>query len=284
MKTKSLLITMLCAVAMTMNAQEPAKTYDFANLTDAQKAELAAGVDNGFWKMDNGIYKSGVRIGKNKKPVDYTNIAKLGGEPLRKAEKEELSFAKGLLFAVYLDTSKECKGIYPSEDTNLGNIWFNVDNAQEFKNALQLNATNVAIIIPGLKKGMKVSVRYRSTTSNQNRYLNGFNFEDGHTFVAPTDAEPGKTDHTGEGTVAADGAAWVTSTAGIFVYDITVKDVSGNVLSIDELNVLTGIDEITAKTMKADSKVYDLNGRYMGNGLNALQRGIYIVNGRKVVK
>ena len=282
MKTKSLLITMMCAVAVTMNAQETTKTYDFANLSDAQKAELTAAVNDGSWKLDNNIYKSGQRIGKNHKPVDCTNIAELGGEPLVNAAKESFSFAKGLLFSVYLDGSKECKGIYPNK-AGFGNIWFNVDNKQASKNALQLNAGNVAIIIPGLKKGMKVSVRYRSTTSNQNRYLNGFNFEDGHSFVAPTGTDPGKTDHTGEGTVAADGAAWVTSTAGIYVYDITVKNASGKVLSIDELNVLTGIGEIEAKTT-ADGKAYDLNGRYVGNDLNNLQRGVYIVNGKKIVK
>ena len=283
MKTKSLLITMMCAVAVTMNAQETTKTYDFANLSDAQKAELTVAVNDGSWKLDNNVYKSGQRIGKNNKSIDCTNIAKLGGEPLVNAAKEAFSFAKGLLFSVYIDKSKECKGIYPNDKTGFGNIWFNVDNKQAFKNALQLNAKNLAIIIPGLKKGMKVSVRYRSTTSKQNRYLNGFNFEDGLTFVAPTDAEPGKTDHTGEGTVAADGAAWVTSTAGIYVYDITVKNASGKVLSIDDLNVLTGIGEIEAKTT-ADGKAYDLNGRYVGNDLNNLQRGVYIVNGKKIVK
>lgn len=283
MKTKSLLITMMCAMAMTMNAQETTKTYDFANLSDAQKAELTVAVNDGSWKLDDNVYKSGQRIGKNKKPVNCTNIAELGGEPLVNAAKEAFSFAKGLLFSVYIDKSKECKSIYPNNKTGFGNIWFNIDNKQVFKNALQLNATNLAIIIPGLKKGMKVSVRYRSTTSKENRYLNGFNFEDGHTFVAPTDAEPGKTDHTGEGTVAADGAAWVTSTKGIYVYDITVKNASGKVLSIDDLNVLTGIGEIEAKTT-ADGKAYDLNGRYVGNDLNNLQRGVYIVNGKKIVK
>lgn len=283
MKTKSLLIAMMCAVAVTMNAQEMTKTYDFANLSDAQKAELTAAVNDGSWKLDNNIYKSGQRIGKNHKPVDCTNIAELGGDLLVNAAKQEFSFAKGLLFSVYIDKSKECKGIYPDKTTGIGRIWFNVNDKQAYKNALQLNAKNLAIIIPGLKKGMKVSVRYRSTTSKQNRYLNGFNFEDGHTFVAPTDAEPGKTDHTGEGTVAADGAAWVTSTAGIYVYDITVKDASGKVLSIDDLNVLTGIGEVETKT-KADDKVYDLNGRYVGNDLSNLQRGVYIVNGKKIVK
>ena len=108
-------------------------------------------------------------------------------------------------------------------------------------------------------------------------------FEDGHTFVKPNGTDPGSIDHTGEGTVAADGAAWVTSTNGIYVYDITVKDASGKVLSIDDLNVLTGIGAIEAKTT-ADGKAYDLNGRYVGNDLNNLQRGVYIMNGKKIVK
>ena len=283
MKTKSLLITMMCAVAVTMNAQETTKTYDFANLSDAQKAELTVAVNDGSWKLDKNIYKSFQNIGKKHESVDCTNIAELGGGPLINGAKEAFSFAKGLLFSVYLDGSKECKPTYVNKKTGFGNIWFNVDNEQAFKNALQLNASNLAIIIPGLKKGMKVSVRYRSTTAKLNRYLNGFNFEDGHTFVAPTGTGPGKTDHTGEGTVAQDGAAWVTSTAGIYVYDITVKNASGKVLSIDDLNVLTGIGEIEAKTT-ADGKAYDLNGRYVGNDLNNLQRGVYIVNGKKIVK
>lgn len=269
MKTKSLLITMMCAVAVTMNAQETTKTYDFANLSDAQKAELKVAVDDGSWKLDDNIYKSAERIGKNKKPVDCTNIAKLGGEPLVNKSKKEFSFTKGLLFAIYVDKDKACKGIYPKKDTGIGNIWFNVDNKQAFKNSLQLNANNIAIIIPNLTKGMKVSVRYRSATSKQNRYLSGFNFEPGHSFVAPTGTEPGKTDHTGEGTVAQDGAAWVTSTGGgVFIYDITIKDKEGNVIP-------TAINNTQTQAAQ-DNKVYDLNGHYMGNNINALQHGMYM--------
>ena len=268
---------MMCAVAVTMNAQETTKTYDFANLSDAQKAELTAAVNDGSWKLDDNIYKSAERIGRNKGPVDCTNIAKLGGDPLVNKSKKEFSFTKGLLFAIYVDKDKACKGIYPKKDTGIGNIWFNVDNKQAFKNSLQLNANNIAIIIPNLTKGMKVSVRYRSATSKQNRYLSGFNFEPGHSFVAPTSTEPGKTDHTGEGTVAQDGAAWVTSTGGgVFIYDITIKDKEGNVIP-------TAINNTQTQAAQ-DNKVYDLNGHYMGNNINALQHGMYILNGKKIIK
>lgn len=277
MKTKTLFIAGLCMAASVANAQTEAKTYDFTKFTQEQIAEFEEAVSDGTWKNDANIYKSAEKIGKNKKPVDCTNIAKLGGGPLVNKSKKEFSFTKGLLFAVYVDKDKACKSIYPKKDTGIGNIWFNVDNKQAFKNALQLNANNIAIIIPNLTKGMKVSVRYRSTTSKQNRYLSGFNFEQGHSFVAPTGTEPGKTDHTGEGTVAQDGAAWVTSTGGgVFIYDITIKDKDGNVIP-------TAINNPQTQTAQ-DNKVYDLNGHYMGNNINALQHGMYILNGKKIIK
>ncbi len=45
----------------------------------------------------------------------------------------------------------------------------------------------------------------------------------------------------------------------------------------------TAIQSVVTKGI-ADGKVYDLNGRYMGTSLNGLVKGIYILNGRKVVK
>ena len=45
----------------------------------------------------------------------------------------------------------------------------------------------------------------------------------------------------------------------------------------------TAIQSVGTKGI-ADGKVYDLNGRYMGTSLNGLAKGIYILNGRKVVK
>lgn len=45
----------------------------------------------------------------------------------------------------------------------------------------------------------------------------------------------------------------------------------------------TAIQSVVTKGI-ADGKVYDLNGRYMGTSLNGLAKGIYILNGRKVVK
>ena len=47
----------------------------------------------------------------------------------------------------------------------------------------------------------------------------------------------------------------------------------------------TGISGVTVDgAVKGDGRVYSLDGRYLGNDLDALQKGIYIVNGKKIVK
>lgn len=49
--------------------------------------------------------------------------------------------------------------------------------------------------------------------------------------------------------------------------------------------VSTGIRLIEpAKETRKDGKIYSIDGRYLGTNFNALQRGIYIINGKKVVK
>lgn len=45
----------------------------------------------------------------------------------------------------------------------------------------------------------------------------------------------------------------------------------------------TGINNIETEATVND-KVYNLNGQYVGNSLNGLKKGIYVVNGKKVIK
>lgn len=45
----------------------------------------------------------------------------------------------------------------------------------------------------------------------------------------------------------------------------------------------TGINNIETNAA-VNSKVYNLNGQYVGNSLNGLKKGIYVVNGKKVIK
>ena len=45
----------------------------------------------------------------------------------------------------------------------------------------------------------------------------------------------------------------------------------------------TGIEDLVIDCAKANGRVYNLNGQYVGNSLNGLQPGLYIQNGKKIV-
>lgn len=45
----------------------------------------------------------------------------------------------------------------------------------------------------------------------------------------------------------------------------------------------TGIEGLVIDGVKANGRVYNLNGQYVGNSLNGLQPGLYIQNGKKIV-
>ena len=45
----------------------------------------------------------------------------------------------------------------------------------------------------------------------------------------------------------------------------------------------TGIEDLEIDGVKANGRVYNLNGQYVGNSLNGLQPGLYIQNGKKIV-
>lgn len=60
---------------------------------------------------------------------------------------------------------------------------------------------------------------------------------------------------------------------------------------LDEVNVVyteqpqpTGIKQVNVEKQVKDNRIYTIDGRYMGTNMNSLQRGIYIVNGKKIVK
>ena len=46
----------------------------------------------------------------------------------------------------------------------------------------------------------------------------------------------------------------------------------------------TAIKDIKADTRKADNRVYSIDGRYLGDDINALGKGLYIVGGKKELK
>jgi hypothetical protein len=45
----------------------------------------------------------------------------------------------------------------------------------------------------------------------------------------------------------------------------------------------TGIETVKSVTM-SDNRIYTIDGRYAGNDFSTLARGLYIVNGKKVIK
>lgn len=47
--------------------------------------------------------------------------------------------------------------------------------------------------------------------------------------------------------------------------------------------VANGIEDLVIDNVKANARVYNLNGQYVGNNLNGLQPGLYIQNGKKIV-
>ena len=66
-------------------------------------------------------------------------------------------------------------------------------------------------------------------------------------------------------------------------YILTVTS-SGASLRQEESSAWTGIEYVEAAEAKADGRVYSIDGRYVGNSIESLGKGLYIVNGRKVMK
>lgn len=69
--------------------------------------------------------------------------------------------------------------------------------------------------------------------------------------------------------------------------DNITKNADGTIKFTFSLDDATGIDNVTvngAMTADGETRVYSLDGRYLGNDLDALDKGIYIVNGKKIVK
>ena len=60
------------------------------------------------------------------------------------------------------------------------------------------------------------------------------------------------------------------------------EDMSKVSISLSYENA-TGITNIKSMDNSGKSKVYNLNGQYMGKDANALNKGVYIINGKKTV-
>ena len=74
-----------------------------------------------------------------------------------------------------------------------------------------------------------------------------------------------------------------TTIKGLRAYFIINGNVSEAKINFGD-DETTGIENIVTPTAISNQKVYNLNGQYVGNDLKAMPKGIYIVNGKKVIK
>lgn len=72
-----------------------------------------------------------------------------------------------------------------------------------------------------------------------------------------------------------------TTMKGLRAYFVFPTNAAAAKLNFD--GETTGINNIETEAT-VNGKVYNLNGQYVGNSLNGLKKGIYVVNGKKVIK
>lgn len=72
-----------------------------------------------------------------------------------------------------------------------------------------------------------------------------------------------------------------TTMKGLRAYFVFPTNTAAAKLNFD--GETTGINRIETNAT-VNGKVYNLNGQYVGNSLNGLKKGIYVVNGKKVIK
>lgn len=72
-----------------------------------------------------------------------------------------------------------------------------------------------------------------------------------------------------------------TTMKGLRAYFVFPTNAAAAKLNFD--GETTGINNIETNAA-VNGKVYNLNGQYVGNSLNGLKKGIYVVNGKKVIK
>lgn len=74
-----------------------------------------------------------------------------------------------------------------------------------------------------------------------------------------------------------------TKMKGFRAFFLVPNNVPSNALKAVIDGTATGIEDLVIDGVKANGRVYNLNGQYVGNSLNGLQPGLYIQNGKKIV-
>lgn len=110
---------------------------------------------------------------------------------------------------------------------------------------------------------------------------------DGYSFVGAVSETKLKTDGTNL-FLGADNKFFVPSTDDCTIkalrgYFVVPEGTNETKLAINIDGETTLISALNNHALKQDGKVYNLNGQYIGTDINTLQKGIYLVNGKKLI-
>ena len=243
-------------------AKEAKKTWDFTvmsttdedNLKQDTKWDDAANAGLNYYSNKQNIGSaSGTKKPKFEEIKTYTTPLSANGK--------ELEGMKGLHFGLYVNGV--CKAL------GAGKFMICHDEAHRM---LRLNARGIAIVIPNCKKGQTVVVHSKPTSRTAKNYFKTeCNLDIKQGFAEPED---GALVQESIGTVKADGDVVLTSTNGLFLYDIILKDTAGKVIP-------TGLTKRFADNHKQQSGVpYNLQGQRVDRNY----KGVVIQNGKKTIQ
>lgn len=177
-------------------------------------------------------------------------------------------------------------GIWDGENVGLADFfpdndgWSGTPKTGANKCALLGNATRKAnAVTPSFKISEPVVISFLAapyTGSSDNKLILAANYGcDAVLDVTEFTLVPGqwtevKANVTGSGDAA---IRFKTNDKGVFIDNVCVMPVS-----------LAGISSATADQSPKNGEIYSLDGRYMGKSVSALRPGIYVMNGKKLVK
>lgn len=177
-------------------------------------------------------------------------------------------------------------GIWDGENVGLADFfpdndgWSGTPKTGANKCALLGNATRKAnAVTPSFKISEPVVISFLAapyTGSSDNKLLLSANYGcDAVLDVTEFTLVPGqwtevKANVTGSGDAA---IRFKTNDKGVFIDNVCVMPVS-----------LAGISSPTSDQSPKNGEIYSLDGRYMGKSVSALRPGIYVMNGKKLVK
>lgn len=177
-------------------------------------------------------------------------------------------------------------GIWDGDNVGLADFfpdndgWSGTPKTGANKCALLGNATRKAnAVTPSFKISEPVVISFLAapyTGSSDNKLILAANYGcDAVLDVTEFTLVPGqwtevKANVTGSGDAA---IRFKTNDKGVFIDNVCVMPVS-----------LAGISSATADQSPKNGEIYSLDGRYMGKSVSALRPGIYVMNGKKLVK